>query len=64
VGQSFAPLPTDLRSSRVQELTDGELFQHISYVAGKGRQPALATTIRIGDRWTVVAYVKSIGVRQ
>lgn len=64
VGQSFAPLPTDLRSSRVQELTDGELFQHISYGAGKGRQPALATTIRIDDRWTVIAYVKSFGVRQ
>ncbi len=65
VGQSFAPLPTDLRSSRVQELADGVLFQHISYGAGSGgRQPALATTIRIDDRWSVIAYIKSIGVRK
>jgi len=65
VGQSFMPLPTDLRTSRVQELTDGVLFQHISYGAGSGgRQPALATTLRIGDRWRVIAFIKSIGVRQ
>ncbi|MFH0995283.1 MAG: c-type cytochrome [Pseudomonadota bacterium] len=64
VGQSFTPLPTDIRSSRVQELTDGVLFQHISYGTGKGRQPPLATTLRIGDRWAVIAYIKSIGVRQ
>ena len=65
VGQSFAPLPTDLRSSRVQESLDGVLFQHISYGAGgESRQPALATTIRIDDRWRVIAYIKSIGIRK
>jgi mono/diheme cytochrome c family protein len=65
VGQSFAPLPADLRSSRVQELADGVMFQHISYGAGsKSRQPALATTVRIDDRWNVIAYIKSIGVRK
>jgi mono/diheme cytochrome c family protein len=64
VGQSFTPLPTDLRTSRVQELVDGVLFQHISYGAGTGsRQPALATTLRIDDRWRAIAYIKSIGVR-
>jgi mono/diheme cytochrome c family protein len=65
VGQSFAPLPTDLRSPQVQELMDGVLFQHISYGAGsQSRQPALATTIRIDDRWCVIAYIKSIGIRK
>ena len=65
VGQSFTPLPTDLRTSRVQGLMDGVLFQHISYAAGSdSRQPALATTLRIDDRWNVIAYIKSIGVRQ
>ncbi|MBI5588994.1 MAG: c-type cytochrome [Deltaproteobacteria bacterium] len=64
VGQSFSPLPADLRSSRVQESMDGVLFQHISCGAGSGsRQPALATTIQISDRWSVIAYIKSIGVR-
>lgn len=65
VGQSFSPLPADLRASRVQGLTDGVLFQHISYgIGGSGRQPALATTLRTGDRWSVIAYIKSTGVRQ
>jgi mono/diheme cytochrome c family protein len=65
VGQSFAPLPTDLRSPQVQELMDGVLFQHISYGSGsESRQPALATTIRIDDRWRVIAYIKSIGIRK
>ena len=65
VGQSFAPLPTDLRSNRVQEMGDGVLFKHISYGAGgSGRQPALDTTVRIIDRWNVIAYIKSIGVRK
>ena len=65
VGQSFAPLPTDLRSPQVQELMDGVLFQHISYGSGsESRQPALATTIRIDDRWNVITYIRSIGVRK
>ena len=63
VGQSFAPLSADLRSSKVQSLPDGILFQHISYGNG-GRQPPLATTIRISDRWSVIAFIKSIGTRE
>lgn len=64
VGQSFTPLPTDLKSKTVQSLSDGALFQHISYGAGENnRQPALATTIRAIDRWHVIAYIKSIGIR-
>lgn len=65
VGQSFSPLPADLKSARVQDEPDGILFQHISYGAGPGsRQPPLATTIRIADRWDVIAFIKSIGVRK
>jgi mono/diheme cytochrome c family protein len=63
VGQSFAPLPGDLRSPKVQALADGDLFKEISYGIPGGRQPALATTIAIQDRWQVIAYVKSLGVR-
>jgi mono/diheme cytochrome c family protein len=59
VGQSFHPLPTDLRSPEV----DGELFQTVSYGIPGGRQPALQTTITIDDRWRVVAYIKSLGIR-
>ena len=63
VGQSFHPLPTDLRSPEVQSKLDGELFQTVSYGIPGGRQPALQTTITIDDRWRVVAYIKSLGIR-
>jgi mono/diheme cytochrome c family protein len=63
VGQSFHPLPTDLRSPEVQSKPDGELFQTVSYGIPGGRQPALQTTITIDDRWRVVAYIKSLGIR-
>lgn len=63
VGQSFAPLPGDLRSQKVQGLADGVLFKEISYGFPGGRQPALATTMAVQDRWQVIAYVKSLGGR-
>ena len=63
VGQSFAPPPGDLRSARVQNLSHGRLFHEISYGIPNGRQPALAATIPIDDRWRIIAYVKSLGVR-
>ena len=63
VGQSFQPLPTDLRSSQVQSKLDGELFKSVSYGIPGGRQPALHTTITVEDRWHVIAFVKSLGNR-
>ena len=63
VGQSFSPLPTDIRSTKVQALPAGVHFKEISYGVPDGRQPALATTIPVLDRWRIVAYVKSLGVR-
>jgi len=63
VGQSFKPLPTDLRNAKVQSTVEGELFKTISYGIPGGRQPALETTIAIDDRWHVVVFVKSLGVR-
>jgi len=63
VGQSFNPLPADLRSSKVQATSEGKLFKSISYGIPGGRQPALETTVTIDDRWHVVAFVKSLGIR-
>ncbi len=63
VGQSFQPLPADLRSSQVQSKLDGELFKSVSYGIPGGRQPALHTTIQVADRWHVIAFVKSLGNR-
>lgn len=64
VGQSFAPPPLDLRSDKVQRMPAGDLFKEISYGIPGGRQPALATTIAVEDRWNVIAYVKSLGTRE
>jgi len=64
VGQSFHPLPTDLRSVKVQTIPGGALFKEISYGIPNGRQPPLATTIDVVDRWRIIAYLKSLGLRR
>lgn len=64
VGQSFHPLPTDLRTVKVQTLPEGVLFKEISYGVPNGRQPPLATTIEVMDRWRIIAYLKSLGPRR
>ncbi len=64
VGQSFHPLPADLRSVKVQTLPEGMLFKEISYGVPNGRQPPLATTIEVMDRWRIIAYLKSLGIRR
>jgi len=58
VGQSFAPLPTDLRSGYVREQTDGQIFERIG--RGYKRHPPLAYTVSINDRWAVVSYMRSL----
>jgi mono/diheme cytochrome c family protein len=64
VGQSFFPAPGDLRSARIQNMADGRIFHEISYGIAGGRQPALATTIAIEERWQIVGFIKSLGVSQ
>ena len=64
VGQSFAPLPTDLRSAKVQDSPAGVLFKNVSYGIPDGRQPPLHATITVDDRWKVIAFVKSLGTRE
>ncbi len=63
VGQSFYPMPTDLRSKHILELPEGVLFKSISYGVPGGRQPPLATTIGVSDRWHIIAYLKSLSPR-
>ncbi len=63
VGQSFAPPPGDLRSARIQNMPVGRVFHEISYGIPGGRQPALASTIAADERWQIIAFVKSLGVR-
>lgn len=63
VGQSMAPPPRNLRSVWVQSMSPGAIFQEISYGIADGRQPALASTMSVDERWEVIAYVKSLGIR-
>lgn len=63
VGQSFAPLPGDLRSPKVQSMPVGQLFHEISYGIPGGRQPPLASTISPEERWQIIAFIKSLGQR-
>jgi mono/diheme cytochrome c family protein len=64
VGQSFSPLPTDLRTAEVQSLSEGALFKDISYGVSGGRQPPLASTVEIYDRWRIIAHIKSLAPRK
>jgi len=63
VGQSFQPFPEDLQHPRIQAMTEGRLFKEISYGITGGRQPPLATTIGVLDRWKIIAYIKSLDSR-
>ncbi|MCP4744546.1 MAG: c-type cytochrome [Desulfobacteraceae bacterium] len=63
VGQSFAPVPGDLRSKKVQAMPEGRLFHEISYGIQGGRQPALATTVSADERWQIIAFIKGLGLR-
>jgi mono/diheme cytochrome c family protein len=58
VGQSFAPLPTNLTDPQVLDQSDGELFFKISL--GFGRHPALASTVSEPDRWAIIHYLRSV----
>ncbi len=58
VGQSFAPLPTDLRGAYVRGQSDGLLFYRISL--GFKRHPPLYETVSSDDRWAVVHYLRSL----
>ena len=63
VGQSFSPLPGDIRSLRVQQLPEGVLFKEISFGIPGGRQPALDTTVEMTDRWRIIAHIRALGPR-
>ena len=58
VGQSFYPLPTNLRSLFVQSQSDGRLFSSIRF--GLRRHPGLGFMIRETDQWAIVHYLRSL----
>lgn len=56
-------LPEAFRSARVQNLPVGRIFHEISYGIPGGRQPLLAATASPHERWQIVGFIKSLGVR-
>ncbi len=58
VGQSFAPLPSDLTAGEVQDQSDSVLFAKI--LLGFARHPALYTTVSEMDTWAIVNYIRSL----
>jgi mono/diheme cytochrome c family protein len=58
VGQSFSPLPANLKSPPIQALTDGEIFYKIRF--GYNRHPALYSTMTDQETWAVIRYMREL----
>lgn len=58
VGQSFSPLPANLKAPPVQEQTDGDLFYKIRF--GFSRHPALYATMTDQETWAVIRYMRTL----
>jgi mono/diheme cytochrome c family protein len=58
VGQSFSPLPANLKVAAIRIQSDGELFVKISL--GYKRCPPLAFTVAEKDRWAVIDYLRQL----
>ena len=58
VGQSFAPLPSNLRDPDVRSQSDGSLFYRISL--GYQRHPPLWYTVAEDNRWAIINYIRSL----
>jgi hypothetical protein len=59
VGYSYVPVPTDLRTSRVQSLSQGQLLR--AMLAGTGHEPVLNRVVAPEHRWYLELYVRSLG---
>ncbi len=60
VGQSFNPIPTNLKSRDVLDQADGDLFYKISF--GFLRHPPLNDTVSPEDRWAVIHYIRIVKI--
>lgn len=58
VGQSYAPVPTDLSTPQVQALSDGALYR--AMLTGVGHDPVLPQVIHPDDRWYLVSYIRTL----
>lgn len=61
VGQSFAPLPTNLTISQVQDQNDGEIYYKIRF--GFNRHPPLYSTVTGKETWAIIRYIRTLANR-
>jgi mono/diheme cytochrome c family protein len=61
VGQSYVPKPTDLSTTAVTGMTDGELYN--AMLRGVGHDPVLIQTALPEHRWPLVLYVRKFSGR-
>lgn len=59
VGKKYVPTPADLRaSSPLMKVSDGQLFVIVS--SGLGGMPAFRADLQPGERWRIVAYLRTL----
>lgn len=58
VGQSYTPVPTDLRSEKVARYADGELLR--AMLTGVGHEPVLERVVPPEHRWYLVLFVRTL----
>lgn len=58
VGQYLVPHPPDLAGPLVQKVSDGGIFWHITM--GQGKMPGFRHWTTPQERWSLVAYVRSL----
>jgi mono/diheme cytochrome c family protein len=58
----YGLLPANLHDPRLIRMTDGELFNNITY--GKGLMGPYGANVTIDDRWAVIAYVRALQLSQ
>jgi mono/diheme cytochrome c family protein len=56
VGESYVPKPSDLRSPRIRQYSDGQILR--ASLTGVGHEPVLEYVVLPEHRWYLVWYVK------
>lgn len=60
--QNQAFQPPSFHEARLRSMTDGQLFQTITY--GANNMPPYGPQLPVDDRWSIVAYVRALQVSQ
>lgn len=58
VGESYTPIPTDLRADKLRTYSDGQLYR--AMLTGIGHDPVLDYTVLPEHRWHLVNYVRAL----